>query len=235
MQLFYLDNLDNSTAQFSLPEDESKHLVRVLRKKEGDVFFVTNGKGYIFEAKILKADPKQCVSQIVTATKQQQKMYWFHLVVAPTKHLDRFEWLLEKATEIGVNEITPVICDRSERRTLKPERLEKVIQSALKQSLQAYLPKLNPPIAYSDFLNKERQGLLFIAHCQEAEKSELKRRVAADTDVTILIGPEGDFSENEIGSALDCGFLPVSLGHNRLRTETAALVACTLVNSINNG
>lgn len=162
-------------------------------------------------------------------------MYWFHLVVAPTKSNDRFEWFLEKATEIGVDEITPILCEHSERKIVKPERMEKVLQSAMKQSMQAYLPKLNPMVGYNEFMKQSREGLLFIAHCDEDEKLELKRRVAPDKDVTILIGPEGDFSRTEIESAYEKGYLPVSLGQNRLRTETAAIVACTTVNLINNG
>ncbi|MBD1262775.1 16S rRNA (uracil(1498)-N(3))-methyltransferase [Maribacter polysiphoniae] len=235
MQLFYNPKLDSSVSQFVFTPEESRHIVKVLRKKESDNLLITNGKGYIFEAKIMVADTKKCKAQIISSTKKHRKMYWFHLVVAPTKSNDRFEWFLEKATEIGVDEITPVICDRSERKIVKQERMEKVLQSAMKQSMQAYLPKLNPITTYSEFVEKEREGLLFIAHCEEDEKMELKRRVAPDKDVTILIGPEGDFSEKEINKAYEKGFLPVSLGQNRLRTETAAIVACTTVNLINNG
>uniref|UniRef100_UPI002355F05A 16S rRNA (uracil(1498)-N(3))-methyltransferase n=1 Tax=Maribacter polysiphoniae TaxID=429344 RepID=UPI002355F05A len=234
-QLFYNPKLDSSVSQFVFTPEESRHIVKVLRKKESDNLLITNGKGYIFEAKIMVADTKKCKAQIISSTKKHRKMYWFHLVVAPTKSNDRFEWFLEKATEIGVDEITPVICDRSERKIVKQERMEKVLQSAMKQSMQAYLPKLNPITTYSEFVEKEREGLLFIAHCEEDEKIELKRRVAPDKDVTILIGPEGDFSEKEISKAYEKGFLPVSLGQNRLRTETAAIVACTTVNLINNG
>ena len=157
------------------------------------------------------------------------------MAVAPTKLNDRFEWFLEKATEIGVNEITPIICERSERKTVKMERLIKVVQSGMKQSLQTYLPKLNEAITYKKFLAQTHEGLRFIAHCENEEKSDLKRRVAPDKDITILVGPEGDFSKSEIELAYEKGFLPVSLGRNRLRTETAAIVACTVVTTINNG
>jgi len=235
MQLFYNPQLDQSASQFMFSEEESKHLIKVLRKKEGDLVHITNGKGYLFEAKIISADTKKCKAEVIDTNKIHQKMHWFHLVVAPTKMNDRFEWLLEKATEIGVNEITPIICNNSERKIVKIERMEKVILSAMKQSLQTYLPKLNAPISYKEFLTKTHKGLLFIAHCEEDEKLELKRRVAPDKDVTILIGPEGDFSQSEIKQAYESGFLPVSLGENRLRTETAAIVACTTVNMINNG
>jgi 16S rRNA (uracil1498-N3)-methyltransferase len=157
------------------------------------------------------------------------------MVVAPTKMNDRFEWFLEKATEIGVDEITPIICERSERKIIKTERMQRVIESAMKQSLQTYLPKLNEPIYLSEFLKKPSTGLQFIAHCEDSERHELKRRVAADQDLTILIGPEGDFSPNEIESALKSGYSPIAMGKTRLRTETAAIVACTIVAMINNG
>ncbi len=235
MQLFYNPRLDQSASQFTFNEEESKHIVKVLRKKEGDLLHITNGKGYLFEARIISANPKKCSAQIEDTDKRHQKMHWFHLVVAPTKMNDRFEWFLEKATEIGVNEITPIICDNSERKIIKKERMEKVIQSAMKQSLQTFLPKLNDAVSFKDFIANEHKGLLFIAHCEDDEKLDLKRRVAADKDVTIMIGPEGDFSSSEIKSSYEKGFLPVSLGENRLRTETAAIVACTTVNMINNG
>jgi 16S rRNA (uracil1498-N3)-methyltransferase len=235
MQLFYNPRLDNSASQFTFSEEESKHIVKVLRKKEDDILHITNGKGYLFEAKIIDVSPKKCKAEIIDTDKKHQKMYWLHLVVAPTKMNDRFEWFLEKATEIGVNEITPIICENSERKVIKLERMQKVVQSAMKQSLQTFLPKLNEPISYKKFITQEHKGLLFVAHCEDEEKLDLKRRVAADKDVTVLIGPEGDFSKSEIKQAYESGFLPVSLGENRLRTETAAIVACTTVNMINNG
>jgi len=235
MQLFYNPDLDKSISQFTFSQEESRHIVKVLRKKEGDILHITNGKGYIFESEILLADQKKCKAQIISTKKKHAKAHWLHIVVAPTKNNDRLEWFLEKATEIGVNEITPIFCDRSERKVIKKERLEKVIQSAMKQSLRSYLPKLNDAISFKAFIEKEQSGLLFIAHCEEEEKVNLKRRVAPDKNVTVLIGPEGDFSQNEINIAYEKGFLPVSLGEYRLRTETAAIVACTTVNMINNG
>lgn len=234
MQLFYNPSLDNSFKQFFFSAEESKHIAKVLRKKEGDILHITNGRGYLFEAKILVADPKKCKAQIVSEDKTIPRRYKLHLVVAPTKMNDRYEWFLEKATEIGVDEITPIICERSERKTIKLERMERVVQSAMKQSLQTFLPKLNPPITYKAFLKQESKGLKFIAHCDEGEKMELKRRVAADKDITILIGPEGDFSTSEIALAFEKGFVPISLGNTRLRTETAAIVACSTVSIINN-
>lgn len=233
MQLFYNPRLDHSFVQFAFDPDESKHIVKVLRKKEGDELFITNGDGDLFTARILVADIKKCKAEIISTEKKHEKMYSLHMAVAPTKSADRFEWFLEKATEIGVHEITPLICEHSERKTIKKERLERVIQSAMKQSLRTFLPKLNDAVTFSEFVSKERNGLLFIAHCAEEEKLELKRRAAADKDITILIGPEGDFSATEIDKAYERGFLPVSLGEARLRTETAALVACSTVSFIN--
>jgi len=235
MQLFYNSTLDNSISQFSFSSEESKHIVKVLRKKEGDTLSITNGKGYIYEAEIIEANLKRCKAELISHKKIHSPKHSLHLAVAPTKINDRFEWFLEKATEIGVTEITPIICERSERKVIKLERMQKVLQSAMKQSLQAYLPKLNPAISYSEFLLTEKTGLLFVAHCAKGEKMELKRRVAPDKDVTVLIGPEGDFTQNEIDLAYEKGFLPISLGRNRLRTETAAIVACTTVSMINNG
>jgi 16S rRNA (uracil1498-N3)-methyltransferase len=235
MQLFYNPTLDNSAKQFIFPPDESKHIVRVLRKSEGDIVHITNGKGYMFEAEILEADQKKCKARITSQRKSIPKRYKLHMVVAPTKMNDRYEWFLEKATEIGVDEITPIICDHSERKTIKLERMERVLQSAMKQSLQTVLPQINPPITCKDFLELDSTvGYRFIAHCQSGEKMELKRRVIADNDATILIGPEGDFSKEEIDLAKDKGYTPISLGRNRLRTETAAIVACTTVAIINN-
>ncbi len=233
MQLFYSAKLDQSVSQFVFPEEESRHIVKVLRKQAGDELQITNGKGFLFTAEIHTADPKACKITIVKVTKKHQKMYRLHMVVAPTKNMDRFEWFLEKVTEIGVHEITPIICEHSERKVVKLPRLEKIMQSAMKQSMRTYLPKLNEAIPYAEFIKREHEGLLFIAHCQEDEKMELIRRVAPDKDITILIGPEGDFSEKEIDMAYENGFYPVSLGDARLRTETAAIVACSTVAIIN--
>ncbi|RDY57758.1 16S rRNA (uracil(1498)-N(3))-methyltransferase [Flagellimonas nanhaiensis] len=233
MQLFYNPSLDNSYKQFFFPPEESKHITRVLRKKEGDVVHITNGRGYLYEAEILIADQKKCKAQIVNEHKTVPKRYRLHLVVAPTKMNDRYEWFLEKATEIGVDEITPILCDHSERKTVKLERMERIVQAAMKQSLRTFMPKINPMISYQQFLEQENKGLKFIAHCAKGEKMELKRRVAADKDVTILIGPEGDFSKSEIDLASKNRYVPIALGKHRLRTETAAIVACTIVAMIN--
>lgn len=233
MQLFYNPAIKPETKQFFFDNTESKHIVKVLRKTEGDTLHITNGEGYLFTAEIVHANHKNCEVAILKAEEQHKRHYYLHMVVAPTKMNDRYEWFLEKATEIGVDEITPIICDHSERKVVKEERFEKIIQSAMKQSLSCYLPKLNKAITFSDYMAQEHTGLLFIAHCEDEEKYSLKRRAVIDHDVTILIGPEGDFSPEEIKTALDTGFLPVSLGESRLRTETAAIVAVHTV-ALNN-
>lgn len=235
MQLFYNPLLDNNSNQFSFNKEESKHIVKVLRKKVGDDLQITNGKGLLFTAEIIVSDMAMCKARIISKQKKHPKMHRLHIAVAPTKNTDRFEWFLEKATEIGIHEITPILCDHSERRILKMERLQKVVQSAMKQSLRTYLPKLNEPIPFSEFVSGKHKELLFIAHCRDEEKLDLKRCIAADKDVTILIGPEGDFSQKEITEAYEQNFLPISLGEARLRTETAAIVSCTAVALINSG
>ncbi len=233
MQLFYHPALNETDSQCIMDPDESRHIVKVLRKNEGDELQITNGKGFLFNVQILEANPKGCRVEVVKKHKDHPAMYRIHLAVAPTKMIDRYEWFLEKVTEIGVHEISPILCERSERKVLKSGRLEKVIQAAMKQSLRTFLPKLNPPVSYSDFLKRRNEGLLFIAHCEKEEKAELKRTVAPDHDITVLIGPEGDFTHSEIQEAYNVGYSPVSLGDARLRTETAAIVACTTINLIN--
>lgn len=226
MQLFYTSEINSSISEFSFDKEESKHIVKVLRKKEGDILHVTNGLGFLFITEIILASEKKCTVKINTIEEQPRTDFNLHLAVAPTKMNERYEWFLEKATEIGIHEITPIICDHSERKVIKTERFDKIIQSAMKQSNQFYLPKLNDPISFKDFINQKHSGLLFIAHCEETQKKLLKEVIQPNEKYTILIGPEGDFSEKEIVIALQNNFIPVSLGNTRLRTETAAIVAC---------
>ena len=234
MQLFFQPDIDESTQQIIFSREESKHIVKVLRRTEGALLKVTNGKGLLFTAQIITADIKQCVAKIIDTEKEARPNYWLHLAVAPTKMNDRYEWFLEKATEIGIDEITPVICDHSERKVVKLDRYERVLQSAMKQSLHFRMPKLNEPVSFSEFINKDINAEKFIAHCEEDQPRILLQNAAtALTDTLILIGPEGDFSPEEIKLALDNDFSPVSLGTSRLRTETAALVACHTINLIN--
>ncbi|MEY8849112.1 16S rRNA (uracil(1498)-N(3))-methyltransferase [Psychroserpens sp. XS_ASV72] len=233
MQLFYNPELKSGQEHIQFSKDESIHIVRVLRKSVGDTLHITNGNGFLFLAEIVSADQKRCEALIKSFEQQIKHNYHLHLAVAPTKMNDRYEWFLEKATEIGIDTITPIFCDNSERKSIKPERLEKILQSAMKQSLSCYLPILNEAITFQEFLSQNHDGQLYIAHCEDSDKKSLKDVLKPDENVTILIGPEGDFSLKEIEMALSKNFLPVSLGNTRLRTETAAIVACHSVAFIN--
>lgn len=235
MQLFYNPNISNSSKEVVFDKEESRHIVKVLRMNEGDIFKITNGKGSFFSAEITNANPKGCLVKILSEEIQPPLPYQLHLAVAPTKLNDRYEWFLEKATEIGITEISPIICDHSERKIIKPERYEKILQSAMKQSLKTYLPILNDAISLKDFINSEKtyDGLKCIAHCEETDKKSFKSVLLPNQKITILIGPEGDFSSEEIEFAKRAGFIPVTLGESRLRTETAAIVACHSVAFVN--
>jgi len=226
MQLFYNPNINEQATSFIFDKEESKHIIKVLRKKEGDILHVTNGLGFLFTTEISLASDSKCTIKIQSFTKQETPKFNLHLAVAPTKMNERYEWFLEKATEIGIQEITPIICDHSERKIIKTERFQKIIESAMKQSLHYYIPKLNDPVLFKDFIKKDISGSKFIAHCEESDKKTLKSNIIPNTDTTILIGPEGDFSVKEIEMALNAKFIPISLGGTRLRTETAAIVAC---------
>ncbi len=226
MQLFYQQHINKNDNEFTFDKTESKHIIRVLRKKENDILYLTNGTGYLFTSVINNANDKRCTVLITKATLIPNPLnYNLHIVIAPTKNNQRLEWFLEKATEIGISEITPIICDNSERKIIKNERLEKVIISAMKQSNRFYLPKLNQSIKFVDFIKNKIDGLKFIAHCEETEKQSLKNKLIKNENTTILIGPEGDFSLSEITLALANNYTPVSLGKSRLRTETAGIVA----------
>jgi 16S rRNA (uracil1498-N3)-methyltransferase len=227
MQLFYIQNPES---EIILSAEESKHATKVLRKKEGDILNFTDGKGIFYTAEITVADARKCRLKIVsTEQKAKQHNYHFHIAIAPTKNMDRFEWFLEKATEIGIDEITPIICSRSERKVIKTERGNKILLSAMKQSLKYHLPKLNEAISLNDFLKQEFEGTKYIAHCEDGDKLNLKTVSKAEKTL-ILIGPEGDFSPKEIELALQNQFKAVSLGTSRLRTETAGIVAVHTIN-----
>lgn len=229
MQLFYDPQLETSSKTLQFDKTESKHIIKVLRRTSGDKLWVTNGKGYLFTVEIIDTNPNKCLAKVLSHVFQEPKPYHLHLAVAPTKMNERYAWFLEKATEIGIAQITPIICEHSERQTVKLKRFERVLQSAMKQSLQYYLPKLGKPINFSKFITQDFKGQGFIAHCEDDEKEFLKNKVTPKTPITLLIGPEGDFSPGEIEEALNRGFDPVSLGETRLRTETAAIVACHTV------
>lgn len=234
MQLFYNPEITAQTKQFSFDKIESKHIVRVLRKKEGDKIFITNGLGQLFTSEILQADDKKCSVKIVNVeTQEKERNYYLHIAIAPTKLNDRFEWFLEKSTEIGIDEITPIICEHSERKVIKTDRMEKIIHSAAKQSLKFHFPKLNEPITFNAFMQSNFSGQLFIAHCEVTSKKSLKNELKPSLKTTILIGPEGDFSSKEIQQSLANNFIPVSLGNSRLRTETAGIAAVHSVAFVN--
>ena len=227
MQLFYLENPKD---EIILSAQESKHATKVLRKEEGDILNFTDGKGGFHKAEITVADSRKCRLQIVSIEqKPKQHNYHLHIAIAPTKNIDRFEWFLEKATEIGIDEITPIICSRSERKIIKTERCNKILLSAMKQSLKFHLPKLNEAISLTNFLRSNVDGDKYIAHCEKSDKLELKNEKLEEKTL-ILIGPEGDFSATEIEMALENNFKAVSLGTSRLRTETAGIVAVHTIN-----
>ncbi|MDG2280434.1 MAG: 16S rRNA (uracil(1498)-N(3))-methyltransferase [Flavicella sp.] len=234
MQLFYNSEINTNITSFTFDKTESRHIIRVLRKTEGDTIYITNGDGILFTGEISVASDKKCVVNILNYDlKRKAWNYHLHIAVAPTKLNDRMEWFLEKATEIGIDEITPIICKHSERKVVKKERLEKIVLSGMKQSLKFHLPKINEAITFTQFIASEPTGKLFIAHCEEQEKKSFKTEITPNTDITILIGPEGDFAPSEIEAALNNNYTPVTLGNSRLRTETAALVACHSVAFIN--
>ena len=226
MQLFYNPTISYTQSSFVFDKEESKHIIKVLRKKESDILFVTNGLGFLFKTEIKLASDTKCTVSILSFEEQEKPKYHLHLAVAPTKMNERYEWFLEKVTEIGIQEITPIICEHSERKIIKLDRFQKIIESAMKQSLHYYMPKLNEPILYKDFIKKELNGLKLIANCEENDKKSLKSILKINEDITLLIGPEGDFSQKEIQLALTNNYIAVSLGNTRLRTETAAIVAC---------
>lgn len=232
MHLFYTPDLVGDT--YRLSEEESKHCVRVLRLTEGDQLFLVDGKGLFCEAVIVTAYTKGCILRVVDRKDGYGKRgYQLTIGVAPTKNIDRFEWFLEKATEIGIDKIVPLVSRYSERKEIKPERLEKVMVSAMKQSIKAFLPIINPMLPFKEAIKEPFLGQKFIAHCHNGKKPLLRDTITKGLDVSVLIGPEGDFSSEEVELAINEGFIPVSLGGSRLRTETAALVACHTVNLIN--
>lgn len=231
MHLFYVPDI---VVKSELPEEEAAHCVKVLRLSQGDEIWLTNGCGSFYKAEITAISGKRCLFAI----KEQlpQSPLWtghLHIAMAPTKNMDRTEWFAEKATEIGFDELTFLNCRFSERKVIKTERIEKILVSAMKQSLKARKPILNEMTDFDKFVSREWKGQKFIAHCYEGEKPLLKNALIPGEDALVLIGPEGDFSSQEVEKAIACGFRPISLGRSRLRTETAALAACHILNLIN--
>ncbi|GAA4361922.1 16S rRNA (uracil(1498)-N(3))-methyltransferase [Hymenobacter saemangeumensis] len=223
MHTFFAPDLSGPT--YTLPEDESKHAVRVLRLAAGDAVELLDGRGGRYQAAVADANPKRCQLRISAHEQLPPRPYFTHVAVAPTKNLDRMEWFVEKAVEVGVERISFLRCARSERRELKLERLEKIAVSALKQSGQTWLPQLDELTDFAAFIKAAAPATTFIAHLEEGERTDLKQVVAAAPQCCVLIGPEGDFTPAEIEQALGLGIKPVTLGESRLRTETAALAA----------
>ena len=231
MHVFYTPDIQVSN---ELPEEEAQHCTRVLRLNIGDEITLTDGKGNFYQAEITAATNKRC--QVAIKEIRYQEPLWpchLHIAMAPTKNMDRNEWFAEKATEIGFDELTFLNCRFSERKVIKTERISKILVSAIKQSLKARLPKLNEMTDFQTFIQQDFKGQKFIAHCYEGEKKQLKEALTPGEDALVLIGPEGDFSEEEVQKAIEHGFVPISLGKSRLRTETAALVACHTLNLMN--
>jgi len=227
MKLFFSDNTNK---QFTLPPEESKHIIKVLRKKEGDIIHFTDGMGNLLISEIITSHIKKTQVRIIEKiSKEKKHNYYLHIAISPTKNIDRFEWFLEKSCEIGIDEITPLICNRSERKVVKLNRCRRILLSAMKQSLKYYLPKFNEPITFLNFINKKYKEQKFIAHCQNRTIINLKNQ-KIEKNILILIGPEGDFSQNEINKAISNKFTPISFGESRLRTETAGVLATSIIN-----
>jgi len=234
MQLFYTPDIDIASSSWALSEEESKHCIRVLRLQNGDQIDLIDGKGNFYKAAIADAHPKRTLLKILSVEQDTNKRnHFLHIAVAPTKNIERLEWFLEKATEIGIDEISLIICQRSERKDVKTDRLNKIITSAIKQSIKAWHPVLNEPVAFSKLVSTQFEGQKFIAHCEPGQKFDLKEEVKPNGKYLVLIGPEGDFAPKEIEDAQKNGFKAITLGKSRLRTETAALEACFEINFLN--
>jgi 16S rRNA (uracil1498-N3)-methyltransferase len=234
MQLFFNDHITPDTVNVVLDQVESQHIIKVLRKNTGDTLWITDGKGGLYKTEITQPHHKKCEVEVIQYQHHKNnRPYFLEIGIAPTKNIDRFEWFLEKSAEIGIDRIVPLLCERSERKVLKAERLQKILVTAMKQSAQYYLPQLEELQKYEDYIEQPFEGQQFIAHCIKDEKQSLKNVVLPRKPIQVLIGPEGDFSLSEVQKALEKGFEPVSLGANRLRTETAGIVATHTVNITN--
>ena len=223
MDLFFLPDLTQKDKRIVFPKEECKHIARVMRKTVGDQLQVTNGNGLEMTVELEQIGQSKVIGNSIQTIHHPPLPYQLHIAIAPTKNINRFEWFLEKATEIGIHQITPLVCDHSERKVIKAERLDKIIVAALKQSKQFYKPVLNPLTSFKDFVAAQPKG--YIAHCHPGEKKRFFGAIAPKGNLTVLIGPEGDFSSKEISMALDNNYGAISLGEQRLRTETAGIVA----------
>jgi len=228
MHLFYTPDINSKT--YTLNKDESRHCTKVLRLTKGDMIEMVDGKGRYYKAIIQQASPVSCLVEVIEKkTNHQKSPYHLHVAIAPVKQMNRFEWFVEKATEIGIHEITPIICANSERKDAKKSRIEKILIAAIKQSGRAYLPKLNDIEEFNKFINRPFPEQKFIAHCYKNDLFPLNNLYTPGTNALIMIGPEGDFSLQEIEEARKKGFQEVRLGNYRMRTETAGVVACNTI------
>ncbi len=231
MQIFFSEHIVGD--EIILPEEESAHCIRVMRLTVEDIIYVINGKGGLYEARIEKADSKAChlkTIRFIPVTRPRKNN--IHIAISPTKNIDRFEWFVEKAVEIGIDAITPILCQRSERKVIKTERLQKLVLSTMKQAIVTEFPLINELTPFDKFIKEKSGADRFIAHCEASPKKPLAEVCSKSNDTIILIGPEGDFSPQEISLAETAGFIPVSLGSNRLRTETAGIVACCIMGTL---
>ncbi|WP_397300393.1 16S rRNA (uracil(1498)-N(3))-methyltransferase [Nonlabens ulvanivorans] len=234
MQLFYNSQLDTQSTSFTLDREESRHVFKVLRKNIGDIINLTDGIGNLYHGTINHITSNRCDLDIAFAEAYPPLPYQLHIAIAPTKMNDRMEWFLEKATEMGITRITPILCKHSERQKINLDRFNRIIISAMKQSLQFHKPKLDELTTFEDFINSDLSGSKFIAHCEDGDKNHLINMISKGNSATVLIGPEGDFTPLEIELALNNNFKPVSLGATRLRTETAGVYTAATLNIINN-
>lgn len=233
MQLFHFHIDDPAQTSLELGKQDARHLTKVLRKKTGDTFHITDGKGNLFNATLGAVTSNRCEIDLAFAKAESKNKPELHIAIAPTKMNDRMEWFLEKSAEIGIARITPIICERSERRTIKRDRFEKILVSAMQQSAQLWLPVIDKDLSFTDFINQENHSDKFIAHCMDGTEPFLGDQLKKGRAVTLLIGPEGDFSPRELELALASDYQSTILGKNRLRTETAGVYGCTLFNIIN--
>ena len=231
MQLFYEPNVSGD--QFILNEEESRHCIKVLRKKQGENITVIDGNGNFITTQILDANPKKCLLKVLEIQSENPKDFYIHIAIAPTKNIDRIEWFVEKVVEIGTDEISFISCQNSERKQIKMDRIEKKAISAMKQSIKANLPKLNDIQSFKDFINTEWKSEKFIGFVDMANPDHLVHRAQKSSKYLILIGPEGDFTLDEVGLAVNRGYNKISLGQSRLRTETAGITACCILNLVN--
>ncbi len=232
MQLFYIPLVPGKS--IILPEEESKHCVRVLRMAKGHTLQMVDGKGNLYHGTITDDNPKRCAIAIDRVELEfEKRSFRLHIAMAPTKNIERFEWFLEKCTEIGIDEITPIVCEHSERRLINRDRLERVMVSAMKQSVKACLPVLNELTPFSALIQNATEETKLIAYCGNFNNKHLKELIQPKRSVLILIGPEGDFSPSEVSLSWSHHFYTVSLGKSRLRTETAGVYACSIANAMN--